>query len=78
MALLDTIQHTFQRLVPPKTLTKASGAIGGGHGMVPFDDDVSCFVSYQHIRIGGVSPLSNYNLVRLTVVIHLQLSNHFT
>ena len=40
MALLDTIQETFQRLVPRQTPAKMSGGMGG-HGVVPFDDDVS-------------------------------------
>jgi len=40
MALLDTIQETFQRLVPRQTPARMSGGMGG-HGIVPFDDDVS-------------------------------------
>lgn len=40
MALLDMIQETFQRLIPRQTPAKMSGGMGG-HGVVPFDDDVS-------------------------------------
>jgi len=75
MALLDTIQETFQRLVPRQTPAKMSGGMGG-HGVVPFDDDVSFPLStaYMRLRIGA-SALFYYDLGRLTVVFH---SNQLT
>jgi hypothetical protein len=42
MALLDRLTDVLAKIVPSKQQSSASGAIGtGGHGMVPFEDDVS-------------------------------------
>ena len=49
MALLDQISDLVTRLVPPKApkpTTSMSGGIGSGHGMVPFDDDVSAISTF--------------------------------
>lgn len=47
MPLLDTLQDGIARFMPSKhdSIPKpmSGGISGGGHGMVPFDDDVSSF-----------------------------------
>jgi hypothetical protein len=50
MALLDTIQETFQRFVPRQTPAKMSGRMSG---VVPFDDDVSFSLSTAYICAFG-------------------------
>jgi hypothetical protein len=46
MSLIDTLKDGVQRFFPAKSgqahpSTSMSGGIGSGHGMVPFEDDVS-------------------------------------
>ena len=55
MPLLDTIQDTFQRFIPRHGPGKMSGGMGGGHGMVPFDDDVSSLLSTSYICAFGLA-----------------------
>lgn len=71
MPLLDTLQDGIARFMPGKhdSIPKPmSGGIGGGgHGMVPFDDDVSYSFAFYRGNCGCLlSAAVKFTLNRLT------------
>jgi hypothetical protein len=56
MSLLDQISDLARKFAPPKSSKLMAGGIGGGHGIVPIDDDVSNSVpsdSFFHTLAGS-------------------------